>query len=131
MQPLALCATCGIVCRNPRQQKTTCCLERCRTWCLAAVYAFNFGVELTVNNIITTYILDNFDASLPFAGLCGATFGLMNLFSRSLGGYVSDWAAGAQGMRGRLWVLFVSQARSFMVFMVFDFIVNSESSRQL
>lgn len=87
-------------------------LALCSTWCLVVAYAFSFGVELTMNNIINGYFLDNFDISLMLAGLCGASFGLMNLFSRSLGGLLSDKLGARVGMRGRLAALFVLQVRS-------------------
>ena len=85
----------------------------CSTWCLMVCYAFCFGVELTMNNIITPYFLDNFEISLTLAGLCGATFGLMNLFSRSLGGLTSDGLAKRFGMRGRLGTLLACQMSHF------------------
>ena len=81
----------------------------CSTWCLAAIYGLNFGVELTINNIVNGYFIDHFNTSILIAGLCGATFGLMNLFSRSLGGLMSDQAARRWGMRGRLWTLVINQ----------------------
>ena len=31
-------------------------LRNYRTWALAVLYGFNFGVELTVNNIIVGYV---------------------------------------------------------------------------
>jgi len=61
-----------------------------RMWCLVATYGFCFGVELTVNNIIVSYLFDQFDLDLNVAGVLGACFGLMNLFARSIGGLVSD-----------------------------------------
>ena len=72
------------------------------------LYACCFGVELTMDNILTYYLYDQFDLKLTIAGLFGGLFGLMNLFSRALGGIVSDWAAKKYGMRGRLHVLFHS-----------------------
>lgn len=38
----------------------------------------------------------------------GATFGLLNIVTRAMGGLASDLAAHYYGMRGRLWVLWVS-----------------------
>ena len=51
-----------------------------RTWCLMIVYAFSFGVELTIVNLIAEYLFDQFDLDLNIAGLLGSLFGLMNLF---------------------------------------------------
>lgn len=80
-----------------------------RTWCLVALYGFCFGIELTVNNIITTYLFDQFDLDLTIAGLIGSLFGLMNLFARSTGGLVSDAMGHRFGMRGRLWAYWLNQ----------------------
>ena len=64
----------------------------CRMWCLTITYGFCFGVELTMNNIIVTYLFDQFGVSLTVAGILGSLFGLMNLFARSIGGLGSDLA---------------------------------------
>lgn len=39
--------------------------------------------------------------------LAGGSLGLMNVFSRYLGGAASDKAASSRGMRGRMWVLLI------------------------
>jgi hypothetical protein len=77
-----------------------------RTYVMALAYALSFGVELTVDNIITAYFFDQFDLGLSAAGLVASVYGLMNLFTRAGGGWASDAAARRAGMRGRLWVLF-------------------------
>ena len=78
-------------------------------WCLTVTYGFCFGVELTMNNIIVTYLFDQFGVSLTIAGVLGSLFGLMNLFARSIGGLGSDLAGKRFGMRGRLWALWSMQ----------------------
>lgn len=80
-----------------------------RTWVMFLNYGYCFGVELTVDNIIVTYLYDQFHMSLVTAGGLGALFGLMNLFSRASGGALSDLVAIRFGMRGRLWNLFTIQ----------------------
>mmetsp|Transcript_12325 Transcript_12325/g.31045 ORF Transcript_12325/g.31045 Transcript_12325/m.31045 type:complete len:544 (+) Transcript_12325:87-1718(+) len=80
-----------------------------RTWILVVTYGFCFGVELTMNNIITPYFYDQFGLPLNLAGLIGSMFGMMNLFARALGGWLSDLSAKKYGMRGRLWVLWATQ----------------------
>ena len=78
-------------------------------WCMVISYGFCFGVELTVNNIITPYLFDQFALDLEVAGAVGACFGLMNLFARSVGGLGSDLAGKRFGMRGRIWALWIMQ----------------------
>ncbi|QDZ18656.1 MFS general substrate transporter [Chloropicon primus] len=80
-----------------------------RMWCMVLTYGQCFGVELTMNNIISPYLFDQFDLNIEIAGALGSLFGLMNLFARSLGGLASDLTAAKYGMRGRLWTLWVVQ----------------------
>eukprot|EP01024_Parvocaulis_polyphysoides_P070983 TRINITY_DN87_c0_g1_i8.p1 TRINITY_DN87_c0_g1~~TRINITY_DN87_c0_g1_i8.p1 ORF type:complete len:497 (-),score=97.17 TRINITY_DN87_c0_g1_i8:316-1806(-) len=96
-----------------------------RMWCLVATYGFCFGVELTVNNIIVSYLFDQFDLDLNVAGVLGACFGLMNLFARSIGGLVSDRMGKIYGMRGRLWALWILQTTEGGLCIVMGFLQNS------
>jgi len=72
------------------------------SWVLAAQYAGCFGVELTVNNTMTSYFVDKFDLGLVAAGTIVLCFGLTNLFARAVGGMVSDYLNAKYKIRGRL-----------------------------
>ena len=61
-----------------------------RVWVLFLVYGCSFGIEITIDFIATLYFTDKFGLSLATAGLIGGSFGLMNIFARSLGGILSD-----------------------------------------
>jgi MFS transporter, NNP family, nitrate/nitrite transporter len=76
---------------------------------MTAMYGFCFGVELTINNIIVSYLFDQFGLKLSIAGVLGSLFGLMNLFARTVGGLGSDIAGKRFGMRGRLWAYWIMQ----------------------
>jgi NNP family nitrate/nitrite transporter-like MFS transporter len=76
-----------------------------RTWMLFIAYAACFGVELTLKNMAALYFTDYFGLGLHAAGLAAAAYGLMNLFARTLGGYISDRRAAQSGLRGRgMWL---------------------------
>ena len=80
-----------------------------RMWIMVLTYGMCFGVELTMNNIVAGYLFDQFGVSLQTAGVLASCYGLMNLFARSVGGILSDWASSRFGMRGRLWTLWICQ----------------------
>ncbi len=79
-----------------------------RVWALFLIYAACFGIELTINNIAAIYYMDNFDLGLKTAGLVAGLFGLMNIFARTLGGFVSDRFVQKGGLRGRVRWLFIA-----------------------
>lgn len=91
-----------------------------RVWLLFVIYAACFGVELTLNNIAAIYYFDQFDLSLKTAGIIAGLFGLMNLFARTLGGYVSDFMARNVGFQGRIYFLFVIVLCEGLALMLFS-----------
>lgn len=80
------------------------CRDR-RVWILALLYGACFGLELTIDNIAALYFTDYFNLDLKSAGLVAASFGMMNLFARALGGIVSDRCNLRWGLRGRALLL--------------------------
>jgi NNP family nitrate/nitrite transporter-like MFS transporter len=127
-----------------------------RVWILAVIYAACFGVELAINNSISSYlyryfnvdglsddgrVCDDLDtqssdkypsecASLDkdTASQIAAMFGLMNLFARALGGMVSDYAFHKWGMRGRLWTLFITLLGEGIMLFIFSSVTGVESA---
>ena len=79
-----------------------------RVWALFLVYAACFGIELTINNIAAIYYMDYFDLGLKTAGLVAGLFGLMNIFARTLGGFISDRFVRKGGLKGRVHWLFIA-----------------------
>ncbi|MES1257626.1 MAG: MFS transporter [Acidobacteriota bacterium] len=76
-----------------------------RVWALFIIYAACFGMELTIDNIAALYFTDNFHLGLTAAGAVAASFGMMNLFARALGGILSDRCHKTWGLRGRVTLL--------------------------
>ncbi len=79
-----------------------------RVWALFIVYAACFGIELTINNIAAIYYMDYFDLGLLTAGLVAGLFGLMNIFARTMGGFISDRFVQKSGLKGRVRWLFIA-----------------------
>lgn len=79
-----------------------------RVWALFFVYAACFGIELTINNIAAIYYMDYFGLGLTTAGLVAGLFGLMNVFARTMGGFISDQFVRTHGLKGRVRWLFVA-----------------------
>lgn len=87
-----------------------------RVWALFVAYGCCFGIEITMENTLVLYLLDYFEyfktiengEALKFAGIVASCFGLMNLFARSLGGWLSDKCGMRSGLSGRVKCLFVA-----------------------
>ncbi|ETI35411.1 hypothetical protein F441_18120 [Phytophthora nicotianae CJ01A1] len=86
-------------------------------WILAFQYACCFGVELQVHNVLSLYYYEDFtiagcdietDANecrlltQTKASVISSCFGLMCIFARAIGGYVSDVANRHYDMKGRI-----------------------------
>lgn len=106
-------------------------LEACRdrrVWALAAIYGACFGIELTVNNVAVLYFVDYFDEfrqmdsvrAMKYAGLIAASFGLMNLFARTLGGAMGDKCGALWGLSGRVKWLFLALFGEGLTLMLFS-----------
>ncbi|MGL6155440.1 MAG: MFS transporter, partial [Ralstonia mannitolilytica] len=76
-----------------------------RVWLLFITYGACFGVEIFIHNIAATYYVDHFGLSLSAAGMAAASFGLLALFARALGGIVSDRVAARRGLDARTQLL--------------------------
>ncbi len=72
-----------------------------RVWLLFITYGACFGVEIFIHNIAASYYVDRFGLSLKAAGMAAASFGLLALFARALGGWLSDKAARRRGLDAR------------------------------
>ena len=78
-----------------------------RVWKLFTTYAACFGVEVFIHNVAAIYYVDHFHLSLKAAGIAAGSFGLLALFARALGGWLSDRAAARRGLDVRATLLFV------------------------
>ena len=78
-------------------------------WLLTVTYGMCFGIELTMNNVAAKYFYAYQGFTPQMAGIAASCWGLMNLFARSMGGWLSDWANKKGGMRGRLWACWIVQ----------------------
>ena len=79
-----------------------------RVWALFFVYAACFGIELTINGVAALYYKDYFGLGVKTAGMVAGLFGLMNIFARTLGGFISDKFVEKGGLRGRVHWLFIA-----------------------
>jgi len=90
-----------------------------RVWALFFLYAACFGIELTINNIAAIYFMDYFGLGLKTAGLVAGLFGLMNIFARTTGGFVSDKFVEKFGLKGRvrwLWLTVFLEGLALIAF---------------
>jgi NNP family nitrate/nitrite transporter-like MFS transporter len=91
-----------------------------RVWALALIYGASFGVEITIHNVAALYFTDTFHVGLAAAGAIVGVFGLLALFARTLGGYLSDKAHLRFGMNGRVTLLGVAVLLEGTLLIVFS-----------
>jgi NNP family nitrate/nitrite transporter-like MFS transporter len=96
-----------------------------RVFLMIFQYSACFGCELVMNNTLASHFHDNFGVDLVAAGALAMSFGAMNLFARSVGGILSDWANAHWQMQGRLWIHFVSLFGQAVFLFLFGCIDNS------
>jgi NNP family nitrate/nitrite transporter-like MFS transporter len=77
-----------------------------RVWALFVLYGACFGIELTLDNVAHLYFTDYFGLDLYWAGIAAASFGMMNIFARALGGLLGDRCGHRWGLQGRVGWLF-------------------------
>jgi MFS transporter, NNP family, nitrate/nitrite transporter len=78
-----------------------------RVWLLFITYGACFGIEIFIHNIAAVYYVDHFQLSLKEAGMAAGSFGLLALFARALGGWLSDKMANRGTLNSRVTVLFI------------------------
>lgn len=78
-----------------------------RVWMLFVTYGACFGVEIFIHNIAATYYVDTFKLTLAQAGMAAGSFGLLALFARALGGWMSDKSAARGSLNSRVTLLFL------------------------
>ncbi|KGF82586.1 MFS transporter [Massilia sp. JS1662] len=78
-----------------------------RAWLLFITYGACFGIELFIHNVAATYYVDHFGLSLKAAGMAAGSFGLLALFARALGGWISDKMAARGDLNSRVNLLFI------------------------
>ena len=78
-----------------------------RVWLLFVTYGACFGIEIFIHNIAAVYYVDHFGLSLKSAGLAAGSVGLLALFARALGGWISDKMALRGSLNSRVTLLFI------------------------
>ncbi|CAB9527690.1 affinity nitrate transporter 2 [Seminavis robusta] len=88
-------------------------------WLLFLQFGAGLGIELTMESGISVHLAERFHLSLSQASSLASLFGLMNIFARGLGGWISDQMHQRYSLRGRLviqWVFMVLEGGMIFVF---------------
>lgn len=91
-----------------------------RVWLLFVIYGACFGMELFVNGRAAEYYQERFALSEVAAGGIAALFGMMNLFARSLGGWIGDRYSRRLGLGGRVRWLVITLVVEGLALIVFS-----------
>ena len=89
-----------------------------QTLLVALPYLCSFGSELAVEGVISDFYIqtaktqDGMVWNSQIAGNWAAVFGLLNIFTRPLGGYISDLLYRSQGINAKKWwIIFLGLAQ--------------------
>jgi NNP family nitrate/nitrite transporter-like MFS transporter len=123
----------GVMIRKSSKKSAELAYKNHNSWVLAVHYGCCFGIELVVFNVCTSYFHDKFSLSTTKASLVATLFGFLNIFSRSMGGALSDFLSSRftsnyEGMRGRLisqFLCLLAEGISIIVFSRMDKLANS------
>jgi NNP family nitrate/nitrite transporter-like MFS transporter len=83
------------------------CLKDPRIDIMILQYGACFGTELVMNAQLATHFRVYFQMNAGSASALAGSFGMMNLFARSLGGIFSDFLFAKFGFPGRIWAQFI------------------------
>lgn len=97
-------------------------------WILLLQYGACFGVEVTMTNAAALYFRDEFGQTTVSAAAIASVFGIMNLFARGIGGFVSDLFNSKYGMRGRLTWQALTLFLEGIAIIIFGFAASLEGS---
>jgi NNP family nitrate/nitrite transporter-like MFS transporter len=89
-------------------------------------YSACFGTELAMNNQLAVHFRVYFQMKAVDAAALAASFGMMNLFARSLGGMLSDCLYAKIGFSGRIWAQFLGLFFEAIFLFIFGCIDNSK-----
>jgi NNP family nitrate/nitrite transporter-like MFS transporter len=93
-----------------------------QTLMLCFCYFNSFGAELAINSVLGAYYLKNFPKlGQTQSGRWAAMFGLLNIVSRPLGGFIADKIYGATGgnlWAKKLWINFVGVIAGVMCIVI-------------
>merc|ERR550514_1592679 len=100
------------------------CLKDLKVVVMVVQYGACFGTELAMNNQLATHFRVYFQLDAGRASALASSFGLMNLFGRSLGGISSDLMYSRFGFRGRLWAQFLALLGEGLFLFAFGCVTN-------
>jgi len=101
------------------------CLKDVRVLVMIFQYSACFGTELAMNATLATHFRVYFEMDPGGASALAGSFGLMNLFARSLGGIFSDVMFKKFDFPGRIWAQFLSELFEAVFLFAFGCVDNT------
>ncbi len=91
-----------------------------RIWVLFVIYAACVGLEITVISFGSFYFIEVFNLDSVRSGIVIGSFGLMNIFARSFGGYLGDFFGSVFGLTARSYLLFACLVLEGLMLVLFS-----------